>query len=64
MGYSSVIVLGHQDYYPKFGFKQASLWNIKAPFEVPDEVFIAVKLTEGSLANVQGVVRYPKAFSE
>lgn len=31
LGYRSVIVLGHKDYYPKFGFKPASLWNIKAP---------------------------------
>lgn len=64
IGYHSVIVLGHKDYYPKFGFKQASLWNIQAPFEVPDEVFMALELTEDSLENVQGVVRYPKAFSE
>ncbi|MCM3398224.1 N-acetyltransferase [Oceanobacillus profundus] len=64
LGYHSVIVLGHKDYYPKFGFKQALLWNIKAPFEVPDEAFMALELTEDSLETVQGVVHYPKAFSE
>lgn len=64
LGYHSVIVLGHKDYYPKFGFKQAQLWNIKAPFEVPNEVFMALELTEGSLETVQGVVHYPKAFFE
>lgn len=64
VGYHSVIVLGHKDYYPKFGFKQASLWNIQAPFEVPNEVFMALELTENSLENVQGVVHYSKAFSE
>lgn len=37
LGFQSVIVLGHKDYYPKFGFKQAVLWNIKPPFEVPDQ---------------------------
>jgi putative acetyltransferase len=30
--YQSVIVLGHKDYYPKFGFRPASNWHIKAPF--------------------------------
>lgn len=64
LGYRSVIVLGHKDYYPKFGFKPASLWNIQAPFEVPDEVFMALELTPFSLENVQGVVQYPKAFAE
>ncbi|WP_461672965.1 GNAT family N-acetyltransferase [Priestia megaterium] len=64
LGYHSVIVLGHKDYYPKFGFKPASLWNIYAPFDIPEEFFMALELTEGSLKNVQGVVQYSKAFSE
>jgi predicted N-acetyltransferase YhbS len=64
LGYHSVIVLGHKDYYPKFGFKQASLWNIRPPFEVPDEVFMALELTERSLEHVEGVVHYSKAFLE
>lgn len=64
LGFGSVIVLGHKEYYPRFGFKPASLWNIRAPFEVPDEVFMALELTENALSNVQGVVQYSKAFSE
>lgn len=64
LGYHSVIVLGHKDYYPKFGFKPASLWNIKAPFEVSDEVFMALEITGNSLENVNGIVRYPREFFE
>ncbi|MGR3207700.1 GNAT family N-acetyltransferase [Bacillus glycinifermentans] len=64
LGYRSVIVLGHKDFYPKFGFKPASLWNIQAPFEVPDEVFMALELTDHSLEHVQGVVHYSEAFLE
>ncbi|WLR51778.1 N-acetyltransferase [Bacillus tianshenii] len=64
LGYHSVIVLGHEGYYPKFGFKPASLWKIQAPFEVPDEAFMALELTEGALENVQGVVYYSEAFLE
>jgi predicted N-acetyltransferase YhbS len=64
LGYPSVIVLGHKDYYPKFGFKKASLWNIRSPFEVPDEVFMALELTEHSLRDVEGVVHYSEAFLE
>ncbi|UOY90216.1 GNAT family N-acetyltransferase [Bacillus glycinifermentans] len=64
LGHRSVIVLGHKDFYPKFGFKPASLWNIQAPFEVPDEVFMALELTDHSLEHVQGVVHYSEAFLE
>ena len=40
MEFDSVIVLGHKNYYPKFGFQPTSIWNIKCPFDVPDEVFM------------------------
>ncbi|GAA0341950.1 N-acetyltransferase [Oceanobacillus oncorhynchi subsp. oncorhynchi] len=63
-GYPSVIVLGHADYYPRFGFKPASLWGIQAPFDVPDEAFMALELTPGALKDVRGVVQYSEAFSE
>ena len=37
-GYVAVAVLGHPDYYPRFGFVPASRFNIKSEYEVPDEV--------------------------
>lgn len=64
MGYESVIVLGHDAYYPRFGFRPASHWNIKAPFDVPDEAFMALELTDCGLDGVEGTVKYSEAFSE
>ncbi len=64
IGFKSVVVLGHPDYYPKFGFEKASKWGIKAPFEVPNEAFMAVELKEGALKNASGVVEYPSVFFE
>ncbi len=64
LGFDSVIVLGHQTYYPRFGFLPASKWNIKCPYDVPDEVFMAKELVAGALENVSGAVRYPKEFDE
>ena len=64
LGYVSVVVLGHPEYYPKFGFKKASEWNIKAPFEVPDEVFMAMELRGDALQGVEGIVQYSSAFAE
>ncbi|MCA1321637.1 N-acetyltransferase [Bacillus tianshenii] len=62
LGFESVIVLGHPTYYPKFGFKKASIWGIKPPFEVPEEVFMALELKESALDGVSGVVEYPREF--
>lgn len=62
LGYQSVIVLGHEHYYPKFGFVAADKWNIKAPFDVPANVFMGIELIENGLKNVSGTVQYPKEF--
>jgi putative acetyltransferase len=64
LGYKSVIVLGHEQYYPRFGFIPAVKWNIKAPFDVPENVFMAIELVPDSLANVSGTVRYPDEFED
>lgn len=62
LGFKSVIVLGHDKYYPKFGFEKASKYRISAPFEVPDSLFMALELVENALDNVNGVVIYSDAF--
>lgn len=61
-GHTSIIVLGHAEYYPRFGFRRASDWNIRPPFDVPDEAFMALELVSGALSNVSGVVHYPAPF--
>lgn len=64
LGYKSIVVLGHEHYYPKFGFKKASNYGIKAPFDVPDEAYMILELIPNSLNGVNGVVEYSKAFFE
>ena len=65
LGYTSVVVLGHAEYYPKFGFvPAASTWGITCPFPVPDEAFMALELQENALKGVRGEVIYAPAFSE
>lgn len=58
-----MIVLGHPDYYPKFGFKQTSIWGIKDPFGAPAEAFMALELKEGALEEADGIVEYPEEFN-
>ncbi|MGD9638004.1 MAG: GNAT family N-acetyltransferase [Alphaproteobacteria bacterium] len=62
LGFSSVVVLGHPRYYPKFGYQPASNWNIKPPFDVPDDCFMAIELVHNGLKGVSGTVLYPEEF--
>jgi len=64
LGYESVIVLGHDSYYPRFGFAPASKFQITCPFEAPDSNFMALELKKGSLDQVSGCVEYPKEFND
>ncbi|GAA0070497.1 N-acetyltransferase [Clostridium sardiniense] len=64
LGYGSVIILGDSKYYSRFGYEPASKWGIEAPFEVPDENFMAIELIDNGLKNVSGEVIYAKEFFE
>ncbi|THA33360.1 N-acetyltransferase [Streptomyces sp. A1277] len=56
-----VLVLGHPEYYPRFGFVPASRYGIRAPFEVPDEAMMALVLDD-SAPVARGTIEYPAAF--
>lgn len=62
LGYSSVILVGHPGYYPRFGYVKASKFGISAPLDVPEDAFMAVELIEGALKDVTGKVEYPPEF--
>lgn len=62
LGYKATIVLGHKDYYPRFGYRKASLFGIQFPFPAPDECRMAMELVKDGLKGVHGTVRYPEAF--
>lgn len=63
LGYSLVLLIGHPEYYPKFGFKPARKHGIELrQFEVSDNVFMVYELIEGSLKTINGELMYPKAF--
>jgi len=55
-----VIVLGHKEYYPRFGFSPENARHLASPF--PPDSFMALELYEGALAGIRGAARYPSAF--
>lgn len=64
LGHKSIVLLGHEKYYPKFGYKRADNFGIELPFDVPKENCMVIELTENGLNGVNGTVEYPKEFNE
>ena len=60
-----VVVLGHPEYYPRFGFERASRRGIRCQWEgVPDEAFMIFVMDEAGMKGVSGVARYQAEFEE
>lgn len=60
-----VIVLGHPDYYPRFGFERASTYGLKSQWDgVPDEAFLVLFLDDSLKPQVRGIARYRSEFDE
>ncbi|MGD8381445.1 MAG: N-acetyltransferase [Syntrophobacterales bacterium] len=59
-----VIVLGHADYYPRFGFEPASSYGVRCEWEVPDDAFMILVLKESGMQGISGVARYRPEFAE
>jgi predicted N-acetyltransferase YhbS len=64
LGFKSVILVGHENYYPRFGYKIISNYAIKLPFDAPEENCMAIELVEDGLKGISGDVIFPKEFFE
>ena len=63
LGFCATIVLGHAEYYPRFGFTPASRLGLACEYDVPDGVFMALELHQGALKGKSGTIRYHSAFA-
>jgi putative acetyltransferase len=61
-GHQIVIVLGHPEFYPRFGFSAKLTERLNAPFS--GEAFMAVELVPDALEGIEGVVQYPPPFGD
>ncbi|MFH1623815.1 MAG: N-acetyltransferase [Pseudomonadota bacterium] len=63
--YPFVVVLGHEKYYPRFGFKPASEYGLKCQWDgVPDEVFMVIIYDKNKMKGVSGIANYREEFRE
>ena len=58
-----IVVVGHADYYPRFGFRPASNQGIGCEWDVPDNVFMLLVLNPGKMLGVSGLAKYRHEFS-
>jgi putative acetyltransferase len=61
-GKTVVAVLGHPEYYPRFGFSAELAKRLHGPYSDAGDAWMALELTPGALDGVEGQVRYPAAF--
>ena len=64
LGFGAVVVLGHREYYPRFGFVPSQHFGIGCEYEVPQETFMVVELEHGLLNGVSGTIEYHEAFRD
>lgn len=58
-----VLVLGHPEYYPRFGFERASLHGVTCQWkDVPDAAFMVLVFDPEALRGVSGVACYRDEF--
>ena len=62
LGYGIMLVLGHPEYYPRFGFSPELAQPLDAPYA--GEAFMALELLPNALRGVTGKVEYARPFSQ
>lgn len=62
LGAAGVLLLGSPDYYPRFGFRPASVFGVESDYPGVGDAFMAIELTPGGLSDAQGGAHYHPAF--
>ncbi len=63
LGFCAVVVVGHAEYYPRFGFVPADRYGLRCEYDVPADVFMVAELEVGALSGASGLIRYDGAFA-
>ncbi len=63
-GYEAVVLVGHPEYYPRFGFFSAAHYGIKSEYDLPADVFMVKELEKDALKGITGTIKYHGIFNE
>lgn len=61
LGYGFSVLVGHADYYPRFGYRPAYEFGLSSSIEVPSECFMVLNL-QGNERKLNGILTYPDVF--
>jgi putative acetyltransferase len=64
LGYHSVLVVGHPEYYPRFGFRRASEWGLSIKEAVPSDAFMAIELVKDGIKSCRESFYFPMELFE
>jgi putative acetyltransferase len=59
-----IVVLGHPEYYPRFGFRPAGAHGVHCQWNLPDNVFMILFLDESRMKGIESLAKYRPEFSE
>ncbi len=63
-GYAAIVLVGHPEYYPRFGFVPAHTKGLECEFPVPQDAFMVLQLNTSAFDGVSGLVRYRPEFAD
>ena len=64
LGFGAVVLVGHPEFYARFGFEPAERFGLACEFDVPAAAWMALELHPGFFDKVEGTVKYHSAFRE
>jgi predicted N-acetyltransferase YhbS len=63
LGYKAVIIYGHPEYYPRFGFKEAKEYGITTDLGANFPAFMALELVENALDGINGKLFISRTYN-
>ena len=62
LGYGAIVVIGHPEFYPRFGFIDAERYEVSSEWDLPSGVFMLLPLKPGYMAGKTGLIKYSPVF--
>jgi predicted N-acetyltransferase YhbS len=63
LGFVASVLVGHADYYPRFGYRRLSEFAFTIPFSAPPECSMVKELVDGALGRARGEAVFSAAFT-
>lgn len=64
--YDIIVVIGHPEFFPRFGFTPARKRGLEVSFgvEIPSEAFMVCELKKDALKDIRGIIEFPSYFED